>query len=221
MIMSSYSAKQIVVSPVPAEYRNHEPVIMPARLCLQFLQHSRAIHADGFKSYGVFTVEAGGSTFRPVDVRFFDPTQNRRNSPEYRAAFEAQGIYFRAHDDAGFVVDVKELADVERAVDQVGQMIVAPFHSHRRQPPNFSDIDYRLHNPFFCWHLVVCLRNPASPQLQPFLVDKSLDDFGIDASDNREGSECAYQGDNVRPLELIVEGTEAELDKVVSALGLS
>ena len=68
---------------------------------------------------------------------------------------------------------------------------------------------------------MVCLRDPASPQLQPFLVDKSLDDFGIDARDNREGGECAYEGDNVRPLELIVEGTEAELDKVVAALGVA
>jgi len=219
--MSSHATTQIVISPVPAESNNDEPVIMPARLCLQLLQRSRAIHADGFKSYGVFSVKAGGSPFRPLDVRFFDPTQNRRNSPEYRAAFEAQGIYFRAHADAGFVVDVKELADVERAVDQVGHMIVAPFHSHRRQPPHFSDIDYRLHNPFFSWQLVVCLRNPAAPQLQPFLVDKSWDDFGIDARDTREGGECAYQGDNVRPLELIVEGTEAELNQVVAALGVA
>ena len=87
--MSNHATTQIVVSPVPAQSKNDAPVIMRARLCLQFLQQSRAIHADGFKSYGVFSVKAGSSPFRPLDVRFFDPTQNRRNSPEYRAAFEA------------------------------------------------------------------------------------------------------------------------------------
>jgi proteasome lid subunit RPN8/RPN11 len=219
--MSSCLTKRMVVSPVPAGSTTDEPIIMPARLCLQFLRQASIIHAHGLKSFGVFTARAGGPTFRPVDVLFFDPRQNRRNTPKNRAAFEAQGTYFRTHDDAGFVVDGKELTIVERVVGQDGQMIVAPFHSHRRQPPNFSEIDYHLHNPFFTWHLVVCLRNPASPEIQPFLVDKSLDDFGIDASDDREGSECAYQGDNVRPLELVVEGTEAELDEVASALGLS
>src|SRR5215216_7554198 len=203
--MVNYSTKQMVVSHVPAASKEDEPVIMPARLCLQFLRQASAIHAHGFKSYGVFTAEAGASIFRPVDVRFFDPKQNRRNIPQNRAAFEAQGTYFRAHDDAGFVVDGKELLIVERAVGEVGQTIVAPFHSHRRQPPNFSDIDYYLHNPFFSWHLVVCLRNPTKPEIQPFLVEKDLDDFGIDVCDSREGSEYAYQGDNVRPIELVVE----------------
>jgi proteasome lid subunit RPN8/RPN11 len=219
--MSSYLTKQLVASPVSAGSKKDQPVIMPAQLCLKFLRQASAIHAQGLKSYGVFTAEPGGSPFRPANVHFFDPQQNRRNIPENRAAFEAQGTYFRAHHDAGFVVDSKELASVERAVGQAGQMIVAPFHSHRRQPPNFSDIDYHLHNPFFSWHLVVCLRNPASPQIQPFLVEKTLDDFGIDARDDREGSECAYQGDSVRPLELIVEGTGTELNEMASALGLA
>jgi len=218
--MINYLTQQMVVSQVPAGSKEDQPVIMPARLCLHFLRQASAIHAHGFKSYGVFTAEAGGSIFRPVDVWFFDPKQNRRNIPHNRAAFEAQGTYFRAHDDAGFVVDGKELLNVERAVGEVGQTIVAPFHSHRRQPPNFSDIDYYLHNPFFSWHLVVCLRNPATPTIQPFLVDKSFDDFGIDASDRREGSERPYQGDNVRPLDLVVEGRQTELDEIASALGL-
>jgi hypothetical protein len=59
------------------------------------------------------------------------------------------------------------------------------------------------------------------PEIQPFRVDKGLDDFGIDPNDAREGSERAYQGDNVRPLDLVVEGTDAELDEVAMVLGLS
>ena len=121
----------------------------------------------------------------------------------------------------GFVVDSKEMLHVDQAVTEVGQTIVAPFHSHRRQPPNFSDIDYRLHNPFFPWHLVVCMRNPAKPEIQPFRVEKDLDDYGIDAHDNREGCENSYLGPDVRPLDLVIEGTEAELTKVSEVLGLS
>jgi proteasome lid subunit RPN8/RPN11 len=220
-IMLSYTIKQMVISSEPASSQTDAPIIMAARLCLRFLQQARAIHTHGLKSYGVFTAEAGGSPFLPADVWFIDPKQNRRNNPQHRPSFEAQGTYFRAHHDAGFVVDSGELASVERAVGQAGQMIVAPFHSHRRQPPNFSDIDYRLHNPFFSWHLIVCLRNLARPEIQPFRVDKGLDDFGIDPNDAREGSERAYQGDNVRPLDLVVEGTDAELDEVAMVLGLS
>ena len=218
--MSSYPTKSVVVSPPPTHVATDEPIRMAARLCLCFLQQATAIHSHGFKAYGVFTAPAGGSPFRPVDVRFFDAHHNCRNSPQHRPAFEAQGSYFRAHADAGFVVDGQDLARVERTVAAAGQMIVAPFHSHRRQPPNFSAIDYRLHTPWFAWHLVLGLRNPATPELQPFRVDKGLDEFGIHAADDREGSEQAYQGDNVRPLELVVEGTDAELEAVVAALGL-
>jgi proteasome lid subunit RPN8/RPN11 len=211
--------KKMVISLEPASSLSDEPVIMSTELCLEFLWQAKAIDRMGLKSYGVFLAGAGGSDFRPVDVCLFDPRRNRRNSLQNRAAFEAQGTYFRIHDDAGFVVDGEEMLVAERTASQRGQVIVAPFHSHRRQPANFSNIDYRLHNPFFSWHLVVCMRNPNRPEIQPFLVQKSLDDQGINPNDRREGSERSYHGDNVRPLDLIVEGTAAELDKVASALG--
>src|ERR671929_902494 len=101
-----------------------EPSPSAPRLCLCFLQQATAIHSHGFKAYGVFPAPAGGSPFRPVDVRFFDAHHNCRNSPQHRPAFEAQGSYFRAHADAGFVVDGTELARVERMVAAAGQMIV-------------------------------------------------------------------------------------------------
>ena len=219
--MASNTSKKMVIAPRPAGSHEDEPITMSARIFLDFLQQAKTVHARGLKSYGVFTAEADGSAFHPTGVTFFDPTRNRRNSLPHRAAFQAQGTYFRAHDDAGFVVDSQEMVIIDRAISQTGQTIVALFHSHRRQPPNFSSIDYRLHNPLFSWHLVVCLRDPARPEIQPFLVEKDFDfdDFGIDATDNREGCENSYLGDNVRPLELLVEGTETELDQVVAALG--
>jgi hypothetical protein len=108
---------------------------------------------------------------------FFNPRKNRRNDPGHRAAFRAQGGYFRQYDDAGFVADPAELLAVWRAIENSAQQVVAPFHTHRRQPTNFSVIDYRLHNPVFAWHLIISLRNPRHPVLQPFRVDKepSLD----------------------------------------------
>ena len=65
------------------------------------------------------------------------------------------------------------------------------------------------------------LRHPATPELQPFRVEKGLAEFGIHAGDDREGSEAAYQGANVRPLALVVEGTDAEVAAIAAALGVS
>ncbi|MEZ4656068.1 MAG: hypothetical protein R2911_00680 [Caldilineaceae bacterium] len=213
--------KKMVISPEVTDAHKDEPIVMSPRIVLDFIAQAKQVHAEGLKSYGVFTAEAEGTEFRAAGVRFFDSAQNRRNVPENRAAFEAQGAYFRQHDDAGFVVDSKEMLAVEQDVAQAGQTIVAPFHSHRRQPPNFSDIDYRLHNPFFPWHLVVCMCDPAKPVIQPFRVEKDFDEFGIDADDNREGCENSYEGSNVRPVDLVIEGSEAELAQVRKELGLS
>ena len=47
-------------------------------------------------------------------------------------------------------------------IERRGLEPVAAFHVHRRQPANFSTIDYRLHNPAFNWHLIISLRNPTS-----------------------------------------------------------
>ena len=79
---------------------------------------------------------------------------------------------------------------------------MAPFHVHRRQPCNFSSIDFRLHNPAFRWHLIISLQEPGHPVVQPFAVDKALEDFGISEDDALEGSESAYAGPEVRPLQL-------------------
>ena len=68
---------------------------------------------------------------------------------------------------------------------------------HRRQPANFSSIDYRLHNPAFSWHLIVSLRDPDRPVIQPFRVQKSWEEFGIDETDDLEDSELAYDGPEV------------------------
>jgi hypothetical protein len=78
-----------------------------------------------------------------------------------------------------------------RVVDKSGQQVVAPFHTHRRQPANFSVIDYRLHNPVFAWHLIISLRNPRHPVLQPFRERKELSNFGISDRDACQGSELA------------------------------
>ncbi len=85
--------------------------------------------------------------------------------------------------------------------------IVAPFHIHRRQPANFSLIDYRLHNPSFAWHLIISLRDARRSAVQPFRVRKNPDDdFGITEHDQLEGSQLAYGGPEVLPLSLSVYG---------------
>jgi proteasome lid subunit RPN8/RPN11 len=204
-------------SPNPAD-----TAIMPAQVCRRFLHQAIQVHQAGLKSYGLLVAEpdAAGSPFRATDVVFFDSRRNRRNDQGNRAAFEAQGDYFRRHDDAGFVADPTDLLAAYRRIEDSGREIVAVFHSHRRQPANFSWIDFRLHNPAFAWHLIISFHAGPTPQLQPFRVDKPGLEVGIGAHDDREGSELAYPGPEVVPLSLCIEGTPAEVAVCAAALGL-
>src|SRR5215471_6284147 len=193
---------------------------MPAALCLRLLRQAAQIHRAGLKSYGLLIAEPGapGYPFTATGVFFFDPRKNRRNDPGHRAAFRAQGEYFRQFDDAGFVADSAELLAACRAIEDSGQEIVAPFHSHRRQPANFSLIDYRLHNPAFAWHLIISLRDPHRPVLQPFRVDKEPSDFGISDQDAGQGSELAYTGPEVTPLALVAHGPHRAVRRLIHTL---
>jgi len=198
----------------------HGAVHLPAALCLGVLRQAAGIHRAGLKSYGLLVAEPGtaGYPFTATGVVFFDPRKNRRNDPGHRAAFRAQGEYFRQFDDAGFVADPAELLAACRAIEEAGQEIVAPFHSHRRQPANFSLIDYRLHNPAFAWHLIISLRDPRRPVLQPFGVAKDRSDFGISDRDARQGSELAYYGPEVTPLALVAHGSRRALRRLTTTV---
>jgi hypothetical protein len=193
---------------------------MPAAVCLGLLRRAAGIHRAGLKSYGLLVAEPGaaGYPFTATGVVFFDPRKNRRNDPGYRAAFHAQGEYFRQFDDAGFVADPGELLAACRAIEDSGREIVAPFHTHRRQPANFSLIDYRLHNPAFAWHLIISLADPHAPVLQPFRVAKDPADFGISDHDARQGSELAYPGPEVTPLALVAHGPRRALRRLTTTV---
>src|SRR5688500_3371916 len=149
-----------------------ETVHVSAGLLARLLDTTTAVHAAGLKSFGLLLADPRdrGFPYAATDVAFFDPTKNRRNDPGLRPAFEAQGTYFRAYDDAGFVADAGELLEVYRRLDGCSLEAVALFHVHRRQPANFSLIDFRLHNPAYAWHLIISLRDPAHPVLRPFGV---------------------------------------------------
>jgi proteasome lid subunit RPN8/RPN11 len=195
-------------------------VAMPAELCLRLLRSAARIHRAGLKSYGLLVAEPGtaGYPLTVADVVFLDPGKNRRNDPGHRAAFRAQGEYFRHYDDAGFVADPAELLAAWQQIEDSGRQVVAPFHTHRRQPANFSLIDYRLHNPAFGWHLIISLRDPRRPVLQPFRVRKDLSDFGISDGDACQGSELAYQGPEVEPLALLARGAPPALRRLAGTL---
>ena len=175
----------------------------------RFLGTTTAVHAAGLKSFGLLLADPGtpGYPFVATDVAFFDPRKNRRNDPAMRPAFEAQGTYFRAYDDAGFVADSAELLDVYRRLDDSGLEAVAMFHVHRRQPANFSFIDFRLHNPAYPWHLILSLRDPAQPVMAAFGVWKDpTAELGISPEDRNEGSEQTYPGPEVTQLRVVVDG---------------
>jgi len=197
-----------------------DAVVMPADLCLRLLHTATRIHRAGLKAYGLLIAEPGtaGYPLTATGVVFLDSAKNRRNDPGHRTAFRAQGDYFRQFDDAGFVADPAELLAAWRVIEDSGRQVVAPFHSHRRQPANFSVIDYRLHNPAFAWHLIISLRDPRRPVLQPFRVDKDLSDFGINDQDGCQGSELAYRGPEVRPQALVARGKHQAIGRLTGAL---
>ena len=136
---------------------------MPAEVCLRFVRHATRVHRTGLKSFGLFVGDPG-TPFRATDVIFLDSRRNRRNESGNREAFEAQGEYFRRYDDAGFVADPADLLTAHRRIEDSGGEIVAVFHSHRRQPANFSWIDFRLHNPAFAWHLIISFHEGPYPR---------------------------------------------------------
>ncbi|WP_448628575.1 hypothetical protein [Geodermatophilus sp. URMC 64] len=165
-------------------------------------------HVAGLTSFGLLLADPRDPAFpfTAADVVFFDPSRNRRNDPALRPAFEAQGAYFRAYDDAGVVADPAQLLDVHRRIEDSGLEAVAPFHVHRRQPANFSLVDFRLHDPAYPWHLIVSLRDDAHPDLRPFAVRKDLTaEVGISPDDRNEGSEQPYRGPEVAPLWLVID----------------
>jgi len=100
---------------------------------------------------------------------------NLRNSDEWRDEFESRGRYFVDHADAGFVATPEESWLVQQHLDRTGLRELAVFHTHRRHPGNFSEIDYDLHISRFdsLWHQVISLRNPRLPQLRAFEVSRS------------------------------------------------
>jgi proteasome lid subunit RPN8/RPN11 len=182
-------------------------LVLPSDVLARFFVRAQSIHASGLKSYGLFVADpnASGYPFTASDVIFFDPAKNRRNDPRIRPAFEAQGRYFKAYDDAGFVADSGEVLAVYQQLERQGREAVAMFHSHRRQPANFSHIDYRLHNPAYPWHLIVAMREPQRPVLRAFAVRKDSGEFGIDSSDDNQDSEQDYTGHDVKPLRIVVK----------------
>lgn len=183
-------------------------VHMPAHLYARLVRQSQLLHRAGLKAYGLLAGDPNrpGFPYHAVDLAVLDPQRNRRNQPSHRAAFHAQGSYFRAYEDAGFVADSIDLLHAWQRIERVGLEPVAAFHVHRRQPANFSSIDYRLHNPAFAWHLIISLRDPDRPDVRPFLVDKDLSDLGIDEADDLEGSELAYSGPEVTAAALLLTG---------------
>ena len=194
--------------PAPRTSTDVEVVRLPDPVRRRLVTTASAVHAAGLKSFGLLLAASDHPDFpfTASDVVFFDPLRNRRNDPAHRAAFEAQGEYFRSYDDAGFVADPGEVLEVFRRVEASGLEAVAMFHAHRRQPANFSVIDFRLHNPAMPWHLIISLRDPENPVLRAFAVRKDPTDFGIGPDDGAEHSEQPYTGPEVTPLELAVSG---------------
>ena len=201
----------------PRAERPADVATVAAPVYADLLRRTQDLHAAGLKGYGLLLGDPADPRFpyRAIDAVVFDPRRNRRNDHAYRAAFHAQGSYFRQYEDAGFVADPSELYEVWQAAEAAGLEPVAPFHVHRRQPCNFSSIDYRLHNPAFRWHLIISLRDPEHPVIKPFAVDKGWDEFGIGEHDGLEGSELPYPGSEVRPLRLAIS-TDSDLLEQVS-----
>lgn len=120
------------------------------------------------KSFGYLASDTG--KYPVTDFLIFEG--NDRNDRRWRGDFESRGRYFVEHDDAGFVATPEETWRIQKEMWSRGLVEVAVFHTHRRHPANFSDIDYDLHLSRFASlpHIIISLRNTSQPQLRAFSV---------------------------------------------------
>ena len=156
-------------------------VYLPSLLRRRLVEAVVARHPR--KSFGLLIADR--SLWRPMNFILFE--QNIRNGGEWRGEFEAYGRYFTDHDDAGFVADPGEALRVQQSLIRSGMFEAAVFHSHRRHPANFSEIDYDMHRSRFdgLWHLIISMRNPLLPQLRAFAPEAAgVDELEIHSVDD-------------------------------------
>jgi formylglycine-generating enzyme required for sulfatase activity/proteasome lid subunit RPN8/RPN11 len=120
------------------------------------------------KSFGYLVSDNGKSLV--TDFLLFE--HNDRNDGRWRGEFESRGRYFVKYRDAGFVATPEETWRIQKEMWSRGLVEVAVFHTHRRHPANFSNIDYDLHLSRFASfpHVIISLRNASQPQLRAFSV---------------------------------------------------
>jgi proteasome lid subunit RPN8/RPN11 len=145
------------------------PVLLPTSLYNELMREVLSRYPR--KSFGYLVSEFGPS--RPTGFALFEG--NIRNDEDWRDEFESRGRYFVDHPDAGFVATTEESWRVQKKLFDLGLEEIAVFHTHRRHPGNFSDIDYDLHISRYTtmWHLIISLRNARMPQLRAFNVTTS------------------------------------------------
>jgi formylglycine-generating enzyme required for sulfatase activity/proteasome lid subunit RPN8/RPN11 len=141
-----------------------ETVVLPSSLVDDILSYVTLRYPS--KSFGYLAAGPDGS--QPHEFVGFE--DNIRNEERWRQDFESRGRYFVDHPDAGFVATEEESWRVQRHLARRDLHEVAMFHTHRRHPGNFSEIDYELHvsRSAWMWHLVISLRNVTMPQLRAF-----------------------------------------------------
>jgi proteasome lid subunit RPN8/RPN11 len=120
------------------------------------------------KAFGYLISDVDRMT--PTDFVMFE--SNHRNHSVWQGKFHSYGRYFVDHDDAGFVATPEESWRLQKQIWDRGMWEVGVFHSHRRHPANFSQIDFEMHMQRFdtLWHMVISMREPALPQVRVFAV---------------------------------------------------
>lgn len=150
-------------------------ILIGAGLFASFLERVSALHARGEKVRGIF--------LSPADER-------GRERPPIEASFG------EGHDP----FEPTALAGLAMRARRSRRVLAAPFHGKtfhgQTTPVRFSPDDYVPHAPPFRWHLVVGLRDPEPPVVQPFLLHKTDDELVA------------------APVLLLVEGVEKELVRV-------
>jgi proteasome lid subunit RPN8/RPN11 len=144
-------------------------VILTAEMYRRLVASVLARHP--LKSFGYLVSDLAAD--QPTDFVLFQ--ENIRNETRWCREFEARGRYFVDHPDAGFVAAPEESMRIHRLLIARGLAEVAVFHTHRRHPGSFSDVDYELHANRFdgLWHMIVSLRNPLLPQLRAYAVSSA------------------------------------------------
>ena len=120
----------------------------------------------------VYGLVGGSSIYHPTSL--YPCSTNLRNTPEWKAIFDAFGEFHR-NPDVGFVIESSEVKTVVDRMSERGESPVGIFHSHRflSVEPSKADIALSSDPALLCY--IIAVSNPPAAKVGVY----SLGDGGF------------------------------------------